>query len=339
MRITFLLYCARSGSTHFANQVAKYSANTVVLPEFRFVQMLLRKSEEQCKALSAPQIKRLISSDMQFDNLGFSSHDIEDFCLAVAGKGRRDIVLSLLQRYRDMKGFVGSHFVVKNGQLVHQAEALVNVFPDASLVEMVRDPRAVVNSMMRTKTVYSYGGFMAGGDPLTAARLWLGYREASDELKALREEDYLRISYERFVADNDFSRSLIESICRESVIEGDGMSVPLKESSLHRLAQLPSDETRSVAWQHELALNEGIAIEVLLGGELTKAGYTPFFTNGLSKAEIVQAVVTADRRSKRLRYKHYLRTIMYWARASLVTPSQVVFRVGEAIRSRCHRRS
>lgn len=339
MRITFLFYCARSGSTHFATQMAKHSADTVVLPEFRFVQMLLHKTEEQCKALSPKQIKRLILSDMQFDNLGFSSVDIEDFCSAVAGKGRRSIVLSLLQRYRDMRDLVGSHFVIKNGQLVHQATLLAQLFPEASFVEIVRDPRAVVNSMMRTKTVYSYGGAMAGGDPLTAARLWLEYRVASDRLKAKLGKDYRRISYERFVSDKSLSRSVIEGICRKSVVGGGDISLPGKESSLHRLAQLPSDETRSGAWQSELPSKSGVAIEVLLGDSLMEAGYIPFFINGLSEAEIDQAVVTMERKSMRLRQMHYLRTIIHWARVSLVKPSQVVFRMGEASRSRRKRRS
>ena len=52
----------------------------------------------------------------------------------------------------------------------------------------------------------------------------------------------------------------------DSMIGGAGISVSAKESSLHRMAQLPSDEARSVAWQDELALSEGIAVEVLLGG-------------------------------------------------------------------------
>lgn len=339
MRITFLLYCARSGSTHFADQVAKYSADIVVFPECRFFQMLLQMREEQCKTLSPRQIKRLVSSDMQFDNLGFSLDDIDEFSLAAAGKCRRDIVVGLLQRYRDVQGLVGTHFLIKNGQLLHQAKALNEVFPDANFVEITRDPRAVVNSMMTTKTVYSYGGFMAGGDSLTAARLWLRYREAANQLKALRKDNYLRISYERLVTDNDFSQSVVQSISGDSMVGGAGISVSAKESSLHRMAQLPSDQNRSVAWQDELALSEGIAVEVLLGGELIKAGYTTFFTNGISKEQIARVVVTVERRSRRILCKHYLRTIVYWARESLVTPSQVVFRVGEAIRSRCHRRS
>ena len=159
-----------------------------------------------------------VSSDMQFDNLGFSLDDIDEFFLAAAGKCRRDIVVGLLQRYR-MQGLVGTHFLIKTVSFCIKQKFQRSI----SGCEFCRDnahPRAVVNSMMTTKTVYSYGGFMAGGDSLTAARLWLRYRKAADGCSALRKDNYLRISYERLVADNDFSQSVVQSISGDSMIEG-----------------------------------------------------------------------------------------------------------------------
>lgn len=337
MKISFLLYCARSGSTFFASQVAKWAENVVVLPEFRLPQILLGMTEAQCMALSPNGLQRLFSQDIQFDNLGFCLGQQQLLAQELSGRGRRAVFCGVLEAYRRTHGTTGSHFLVKNGRLIYQMTELLDVFPDANLIEVLRDPRGVVNSMSTTKTVYSYGGAMAGGDPLRALDEWKQYRLASLRLRDQRSSQAVKVLFEKLVSDDAYATGLIERHFGVRQSESAGLNLSALESNLHPRANASADSNRSDSWKFELAEHTGMAIEALLGDSLTSAGYAPYFSVNKTEQEIQKAVANLRLLSRKRRAVHYFKTTMHWLALLPKRPAKVFYRIRQAWRTRIDR--
>lgn len=335
MRITVLIYCARSGSTFLANQISKDRAGVVVVPEFRTPNLLLWRGEAEVRALDAEGLAALFRRDMQFSNLGLSEDETARLCATLAGRSRGEILEGLLDAFRTRHGLPGAHFLVKNGGLAFQADALREALPEADFLHIQRDPRGVVNSMMTTRTVYSYGGPMAGGDPLKAAELWLRHRAATRAIRA----PVASLRYEALMTDPASAAKTLDALFGPP--EGEATPAPAaeavvseKERSLHKLVGKSADRGRTEAWKTAIAPRTGMAIEALLGAALVEEGYAPHFAEGVPAARLAAALRAQRLRGRGLLAKHAALTGLHWAKESLKAPGEVLFRIENAVRAR-----
>ncbi|WP_108838566.1 sulfotransferase [Tateyamaria sp. Alg231-49] len=325
-KITFLIYCARSGSTFLANGISERRPSVVVIPETRLPLLIIWRNEDEIRAMDVPGLRAFFDRDMQLDNLGLSEAQLQALAHAQAGQGRRALLLGLFEAYRSAHGLKGSHFLVKNARVVFEQKALREVLPEAEFLEILRDPRGVANSMMTTRTVYSYGGPMAGGDPLKAARIWLQHRRAMDQLT----EPVTQVRYEEVMANPATVAPLLTLLFGP---EGKGAApataqiVSEKERSLHKLVGKEANASRLDAWKTNISARTGMAIEALLGEAMIKAGYRPHFTAGADADEIRAACAYQARVSKLLLAKHAARTGIHWVREAFKSPTQVLFRI------------
>ena len=79
----FLLYVSRSGSTFFANQLARRSSDVVVLPELDVVNLLCDAGDDQLQAMSSQEIAQFVELDERFQQLGVATKDLlccKDIC-------------------------------------------------------------------------------------------------------------------------------------------------------------------------------------------------------------------------------------------------------------------
>ncbi|WP_158971898.1 sulfotransferase [Chachezhania sediminis] len=334
MRITFLIYCARSGSTFLANRIAENRSNVVVIPEFRLPLLLFWRSEDEIRGLDADGLTALFRRDMQMDNLGLDETRLAALATALAGQGRREILLAFLDAYRETHGLSGQHFLVKNAEVVFEEEAVRAVVPEADFLEILRDPRGVVNSMMNTRTVYSYGGPMAGGDPLRAAAAWLKHRRASAALSM----PLTVIRYEDLMSDPESMDATLDALFgpagETATATPSGKVVSAKEQSLHKLVGKAADKGRNEAWKDAIPARTGMALEAVLGATMTEAGYVPHFTAGATEADIGAALSRQRLVGRAIRVRHLARTGMHWAREAMHAPGEVLFRIENARRAR-----
>ena len=334
MKITFLIYSARSGSTFLANHIAQTRPEVVVVPEFRLPLLLMWRSEAEIRSLSSKDLRALFARDLQLDNLGLDDQVIETLSNRLVGQGRRAIILAFLQEFRDAHGHVGTEYLIKNGRVVFEKDAVQEILPEANFVEIIRDPRGVVNSMMNTRTVYSYGGPMAGGDPLKAASIWREHRQAVQKIA----KTPTCIRYEDLVANPDDIDETLDACfgsgTTSAVIARKPQVVSQKEQSLHRLVGKKADAKRLDEWKSTIPPRTGMAIEAFLGTTMTTAGYGPYFTTQAAADEIAAALASQKRTSQVLRAKHILRTQLHWLCEALRRPRQVLFRLENARRMR-----
>ncbi|MBL6719823.1 MAG: sulfotransferase [Planctomycetes bacterium] len=194
---------------------------------------------------------------------------------------------------------------------------ILEVFPGARLLVMVRDPRAVVAS-------YSAWSRSTMGDdphaaqasveaerrrvahsfhPVTAALLWRAAWNAALRARRALGPTRVRIqSFERLVAEHEYE---LQSLARWLGIEGrpDDARIPVTNSSFEPNDPLAGPQNAAIdRWRSLLTPAEVRAVEQAAGGALRAAGYEPAARGGhLGAARLwatfAPAVVRAARRN------------------------------------------
>lgn len=187
----------------------------------------------------------------------------------------------LIRAYAAAHGRSGAHVWVDHqpGHLLHLWKLLQH-FPDAKVVHIIRDGRAVAASLLPLD--------WGPNEIYAAARFWqnrvaLGYAAASfltpEQLCHLRYEDLLRNpegEMRRLAAflGIDYHPSLCEST---------GLQVPTFTKSQHALVGQPPKTDRITAWQRSLSKRQIEIFERLNAGFLQQLGYELVSTPGSRK--------------------------------------------------------
>ena len=151
---------------------------------------------------------------------------------------------------------------------------LLNYFPEAKMIHIIRDGRAVASSIM---------GLDWGRNAMvTAAHWWaenVGYGLASES--SLGEKRVLRIKYEDLVVQPVLT---LKNICsfldmeyQPSMAVADGFKAPKYTAQQHTLVGTMPDEKRVDAWKNELTRRQIELFESLTGDLLIHLGYRPEF--------------------------------------------------------------
>ena len=145
--------------------------------------------------------------------------------------------------------------------------------PEARFIHMIRDGRAVANSMLRVR----FG-------PRTthhAARKWVfevAFNFAVQQIKN-QPERFFNIWYEEFIIKSEDS---LQAICQfigipyePALTEKQGYAVPVNNARSHRLVGQPPDPARISSWQRELSTAEISIFEKQARDMLVLTGYEP----------------------------------------------------------------
>ena len=95
-----------------------------------------------------------------------------------------------------------SIFVEKTPAHVRHIEHIIEVFPNAHFIHIVRDPRAVVNSLQAANR--SWGTSWAGKGVVENAELWLNDVNFASISAKQHQEIFYEVSYEQLLEKTDF---------------------------------------------------------------------------------------------------------------------------------------
>jgi hypothetical protein len=153
------------------------------------------------------------------------------------------------------------------------AASLLDVFPDAHFIHIVRDGRAVAASTM----VVDWGP----SEIIDAARFWLqalSYGLAAELDQSAR---VTRVRYEDLVLNTPVE---LERVCQEvgipfegAMVEGAGFKVPPYSAKPHALVGMAATASRVRAWEEDLTPREIEIFESITGDVLRYLGYVPRF--------------------------------------------------------------
>jgi hypothetical protein len=187
-------------------------------------------------------------------------------------KSPRAIIDFLLQSYaqREQKSYWGE----KTPLNIHYLATILDIYPSATIVYMIRDPRAVASSFKRYVD-YKRGkeDFWITRDVNKAIKLW----KASVEQAMHFKDQITFVKYEDFVMNPE---STIHRLCEkmgltyyQKMFEFYKSSSPDNYEVWHQETTKPVNQSNIDKWQAELSEQEIKAIESALGVYMEKFDY------------------------------------------------------------------
>ncbi len=275
MRFAFLVYAPRSGSTYLARLLSEAPAHVIVLPEYTFTQQLLARDDDSFATMTAADYEALIGRDHRLvADLG-PGDALPALARRVAGQERRSVFEALVAALHPTDSSTDAVVVIKYGEAAVASRRIFACMPEARFVHIVRDGRAVANSLMRTERAYYPGESMGRDDIVYSSRLWRNHVRVLSKLSDARPDAVVDVRYEDLLEDTDAQLERVISFLGAAI--GDSGSKPFAlhatEQSIHPLLQADPVAKRSAAWKDELLEEELLVCQMLVGRDLVERGY------------------------------------------------------------------
>lgn len=260
----FVVGCQRSGSTLLGAMLGS-GKRMIATPESQFVADLMPHDPRQIMELG--RAIDAITAHPRFKLWNFSIGDLRP-----AGYGTfMDAVNWLVRTYGARSGRMDIDYWVEHqpGNVRHM-RALAEACPDARFVHIVRDGRAVANSLLKVDW---------GPNSISSAAHFWSQRVAMG--MALRDclphNRWARVRYEDLLAqpDEELRRicATLELPFDDAMIAARGYHVPPSTRKQHHLVGQALAPQRIDAWQQELSQRQVEIFEAHVGPLITYLGY------------------------------------------------------------------
>jgi hypothetical protein len=182
-----------------------------------------------------------------------------------------DLLTWLVDRYARDRGVEASTWVDHTPENINYASLLLDLFPKARMVHIVRDGRAVANSILPLD--------WGPNTVIRAAPWWKAMVREGLALEALLPRDQIvRVRYEDLVcAPERTVRWLCDRLglgFQPSMLEANGFRPPGYTSGQHELIGQPPDPDRATRWRQTMSGREVELFESLAGDLLSQMGYS-----------------------------------------------------------------
>jgi hypothetical protein len=176
----------------------------------------------------------------------------------------------LVKRYADRHGLSGSIWVDHTPENINYASLLLELFPRAKIVHIIRDGRAVANSILPLD--------WGPNTIIKAASWWKAMVREGLALEALLPpKQIVRVRYEDLVNEPE---ETIGSLCpalelsyEPRMLRADGFRPPGYTASQHKMIGKRPDPSRATRWKTTLARRQVEMFEALAGDLLGQMGY------------------------------------------------------------------
>lgn len=266
---SFIAYSSRSGSTFVAARVAE-RYDVTVIPEFQTAYWLLEQSPDT--PLSVEGMEKAVRRDRQ---LAWVTPErladwLEDPQLP------RDAFAWIAGEWAASRGgAVAGSILYKVGGVMAVWPAFSRHFPASPVVNVVRDGRAVVNSLLHSPRPYGGSGTMGRDDAVHCARQWSTQVDQQTAIAAAEPDRVLQLRYEDVMQDLDGSLRRTAEFCGWTAGSGaTAFSVTESERAIHELVAGPPVQRRVEGWRQELSREAQVTVEVIGARTLARHGYT-----------------------------------------------------------------
>lgn len=291
VRLIFLVYVPRSGSTLLSRLLSESLGNCVVLPELRIPREIFRAEGASGRPLHAADIRKIIAADHQASSLGLEPDEWERCIAASDGKGARRFLEEIARSAAHGRDVEGAIF--KCGSVRHFWPAVQRLCRDAEAIHIYRDPRGVVSSTMRSERPHYPGQRMGRGNPWFITKKWTTCMEWARRVN-LDNPRFHEIKFEELCSrEQETFDNLIQTIQLSADGAGPTLAIDPRESTIHKKVHQDPDTARTDAWVEELPPHVGRTVEWLAGRTLEARGYQPHFTVGVHPLRRYPALANA----------------------------------------------
>ena len=273
MKPVFIGGCDRSGTTLLGSMLGTHS-ECLCVPESQFIIETLNGSNFDVELIKPLAVLEMISKHPRFRIWEFNIESTPTPQVQSINSYPK-LIEWIIRRYGETNGKVSPAIWIDHTPFnVKFASALFSLFPQAKMIHLIRDGRAVASSIMPL----SWGPKAID----KAAYFWLrnlAYGFAAES--AYGPNRVIRIKYEDLVND---SETTLKTICsfididyQPCMVQGDGFKVPSFTRKQHSLVGKKPDPGRINAWENKLSPRQIEIFESTTGDMLGYLGYTPKF--------------------------------------------------------------
>jgi len=272
MRQIFVCGCGRSGTTLLGAMLGAHT-RCIATPESKFLiptyRTVLSNGGDDRSIESA--LNRL-ARDWSFRMWGIAVPSIDELSLAnVTGREVFPAVMeNLVSKYGKRVGKPDADVWVDHtpGNM-RRAATLNKLFPEARLIHLIRDGRAVASSVKHL----DWGPNTTGA----AARWWVDGVAMGFAAEQFFGERAISVRFEDLVLEPDvWIRHICEFLEMEyeqGMVAGSGFQIPAYTRKQHDLVGRPPDAERIEAWRHDLTDREIEVFESIASDFLSGLGY------------------------------------------------------------------
>jgi hypothetical protein len=271
MKPVFVGGCDRSGTT-LLGAILGAHPECACVPESQFVLDLLRERAQADPPLDMPRTFELIRDNFRFRLWGLQV-EWDDEVERLVGSSYAKLVEWLARRYAEEHGKAGATIWVDHTPSnTKYAATLLEMFPEAKFLHIVRDGRAVSASICPLD--------WGPNAVMTAAPWWVervGYGIAAEtnfgaaRVLRVRYEDMVLQTAETVQRITDFLGLAFDP----AMLNAGGFGSPVYTKSQHSLVGHPPDRARVDAWQTSMTDRQVEIFEHLTGDLLAYLGYEP----------------------------------------------------------------
>jgi hypothetical protein len=262
----FIVGAPRSGTTLLLEMVNRHP-DIWLCEETYFLHFVWERRRRLGDLRDAAARRRLVDAYLATKRIRQQGVDLAQLAAALMEEGTscEAFVESLMRFCARARG--RTRYGEKTPDHARRADVLCDLFPECTLIHLVRDPRDVVASLLR----------MPWGDRsvLANTRQWLDCQRGA--LGVRERPGYLRIVYEDLVADPEAE---LPRLCEfaglrfEPAMLEAGGEAGANRWWLER-ARGDVDRTRAMRWKRELTATQAALVEWLAGDTMRELGYVP----------------------------------------------------------------
>lgn len=281
-RQIFIGGCPRSGTTMLGS-ILGGAPGCVVTPESHFKQTIpLHLGVDWKEGVRRDALLAALASNFRFRIWETSLPTVADLPEHLDSLAYADFIHGLIGRYvapRDWQVWIDH-----TPQNIQNPLLLLQLFPDARFIHLVRDPRAVAASLLPLD--------WGPNDAAQAAIFWaqkMAYGLAAERYLG---ERCIRVRYEDILAD---PQETIGSLCRfcgidyhESMLDGSAFRVPAYTQRQHALVGSRPSREKLESWRARLDIWQVAEIERGLGDLMVMLGYAPVVTGPLPRRPLAK---------------------------------------------------
>jgi len=280
----FIVGCGRSGTTMLGAMLGSHS-RAITTPESQFNTDIYNIMER----FNPQRAIEILENHHRFKIWNLNISPFRDTLLS--SNSHKEFIFKTVSIYRDTIARKDSAdiWIDHTPANVNKIDILLNIYPNAKIIHIIRDGRAVALSHKKVKWGKDYMPDMA--------RFWIS-RVASGLAAECRYPDsVISIKYEDIVTDTENSLKRISNFIgieyEDSMIEANGFILPEYTKEQHKLVGKRADSSRVNRWREELTQREIEIFEHYAKDILRILGYTPIYKNP-----------KRERRIDRIRYRY-----------------------------------
>ncbi len=287
-RIGFLVYDSRSGST-LLSSILNTHPEILVTFELEYILIALRKYKEHKKIAFDQELFEIVNNDKRLKEWPMDFEEI----LKLKKKCSFDInsfTNILLQKYADHLNRKPKIILIKQGSLIFHLEDLWKFFPEAPIIHIYRDGRAVFASKKRTINIDT--GLPMQKDLEKAAWRWKRIQNLA--LKYKNHENFFEVKYEDLVLDPFSVQKKIWYFLNVNTnpsyllsIEDYAQKLPTSQKTIHPLVGKKCMPAKIYSWKKELSIFEIFRYEKINKEILKIRGYPLIVYNPLNFLSLI----------------------------------------------------